>query len=183
VCDCTGGTPVIEGYASVFSTPTTIAGSFRVVVRPGCFARAIREKQGVVALREHDMTHVIGRTTNRTLDLMEDAHGLHFRATLPKTQDAKDLLQLVKDNYVNQASFGFLAVRQNWIDPDDVYANEDEDDLPLRELLDCDLKDVSVCAYGAYPTTSVSAPDVRSILFPEGLPAVIAAHQRVRTLN
>ena len=45
---------IIRGHAAVFNEETVIGNFFREVVKPGAFKRAIKEKQDVRALENHD---------------------------------------------------------------------------------------------------------------------------------
>jgi uncharacterized protein len=187
------GRKEISGYTTLFNRVTTVAHSFREVIKPGCFARALREKQDVRELINHDPSKIIGRTKNNSLSLEEDGRGLRFRCVLPDTTDGRDAYTMVKDGLLDSCSFSFLAVRQRWLDPDDPGYNNpnyifdgdegDEDNsLQLRELADVDLLDSSLVCFPQYSGTSASVVDSRS-LFPEGIPSVVISHQRVRVLT
>src|SRR5437879_6424005 len=81
----------IEGYAAVFNVSSHDLGGFIEQVKPGAFSRAIKTKQDVRALINHNPDMVIGRTKSGTLSLAEDSKGLYFVAALPNTQYARDL--------------------------------------------------------------------------------------------
>ncbi|MBC7107023.1 MAG: HK97 family phage prohead protease, partial [Firmicutes bacterium] len=146
-----GGQPVIRGYAAVFDSPSEHLGSFREIIRRGAFARSIKEGD-VRALWNHDSNYVLGRTKNGTLKLKEDIHGLAVEILPPDTQFARDFVESIRRGDVDQMSFGFRAVRDNW------YTSDGE---TLRELVDVELYDVSPTAFPAYPQTSVT---VRTVL-------------------
>lgn len=142
----------ISGHAAVFDRETVIAGFFREVIRRGAFKRAIREKQDVALLLNHEPDTVMARTSNRTLTLREDDDGLFFEATLdPRDSDAQRTFAKIERGNITQMSFGFMAKREVWTEPDDA------PELPLRELLDVDLWDVSPVTYPAYDDTDVQA--------------------------
>jgi hypothetical protein len=147
--------PVIRGHAAVFNEEAIIAGFFREVVKPGAFKRAIKEKQDVRALENHDANRVIGRTVAGTLEIWEDKRGLAIEVTPPDTQVANDLLENIRLGNVDQMSFAFTAVEEKWI--------EKKDEIALRELIDVDLYDVSVVTYPAYEGTSVGLRSAESI--------------------
>jgi len=138
---------IIEGYAAVFNQWSEDLGFFRERIRPGAFSKTIREAD-IRALFNHDPNYVLGRNRSGTLDLLEDDHGLQFRVTPPEAQWAQDLYSSVKRGDIDQASFGFGTVRDEW--------NHDADPVE-RELIELRLYDVSVVTYPAYPQTSVSA--------------------------
>jgi HK97 family phage prohead protease len=137
----------IEGYASVFNEETDIGGMFREVVRPGAFKRAIKEKQDVRALWNHNPDHIIGRTKAGTLSLQEDKRGLWISIDPPDTQFSRDLMESIKRGDVDQMSFAFRAVEEQW--------TERKGEPSLRELVDLDLFDVSPVTYPAYEGTQV----------------------------
>jgi hypothetical protein len=82
------------------------------------------------------------------LTLTEDERGLRFDAELADTQEARDIYTLVNRGDVDQMSFAFRVIRQNW--------NKDKSERTLTEVSLSD-GDISVVTYPAYPTTSVEA--------------------------
>lgn len=145
----------IEGYASVFNEETDIGGMFREVVRPGAFKRAIKEKQDVRALWNHNPDHIIGRTKAGTLSLQEDKKGLRISIDPPDTQFARDLMESIRRGDVDQMSFAFRAVEEQW--------TERKGEPSLRELVDLDLYDVSPVTYPAYEGTQVGLRSAESV--------------------
>lgn len=145
----------IEGYASVFNEETDIGGMFREVVRPGAFGRAIKEKQDVRALWNHNPDHIIGRTKAGTLSLQEDKKGLRISIDPPDTQFARDLMESIRRGDVDQMSFAFRAVEEQW--------TERKGEPSLRELVDLDLYDVSPVTYPAYEGTQVGLRSAESV--------------------
>ena len=123
---------------------------FRERIAAGAFDTAVKEDD-VRALFNHDPNYVIGRTTAGTLALSQDAEGLRYEATPPDTQWARDLLVTVGRGDVNQSSFGFSVVREEWTRP------ENRAELPLRTILEARLFDVSPVTYPAYEETSAEA--------------------------
>jgi HK97 family phage prohead protease len=138
---------VIEGYAAVFNQWSENLGFFREKVRKGAFAKTIQESD-IRALFNHDPNYVLGRTRSDTLELMEDNKGLEFRLKPPNTTYANDLLESIDRKDIDQASFGFETIKDEW--------NRNADPLE-RELIEVKLFDVSVVTYPAYPQTNVSA--------------------------
>jgi len=140
--------PKITGYAAVFNTWADIGGWFRESIKPGAFAKTIREAD-VRALWNHDPNYVLARNKAGTLRLSEDAKGLAVEIDPVDSLWANDLVKSMKRGDVNQMSFGF-TVNKEEIDP-----MKDE-----RVLVDVSLFDVSVVAFPAYPTTNAQ---VRSL--------------------
>lgn len=136
----------IEGYAAVFNQWADL-GFFREKVRAGAFKKTIKEAD-IRALFNHDPNYVLGRNKAKTLDLAEDKHGLHFRIDPPNTNWANDLATSIKRDDINQASFGFATIRDQW--------NHDTDPAE-RELVEVRLFDVSVVTFPAYEQTAVTA--------------------------
>lgn len=143
-----GEPPQIWGYASVFDRETDL-GSFREVVRRGAFADYLKGSGDVVALLNHDANHVLGRRSASTLRLWEDVTGLKVQIAPPDTQSGRDTLALIKRGDIKGMSFGFRTKKDAW--------DYQRKDMPLRELLQVDLFDVSAVTYPAYPDTSVAA--------------------------
>ena len=137
----------IEGYAAVFNQWSEIMWSFKERIKPGAFKKTIKDAD-IRALFNHDPNYVLGRNKSETLELSEDSKGLQFRVTPPDAQWANDLYASVKRGDIDQASFGFEAVRDEW----------DHNKEPAeRDLIEVKLFDVSIVTYPAYPQTSVSA--------------------------
>lgn len=132
---------VLEGYAAVFNSETEIA-DFREQVAPGAFSNAL--DQDVRFLLNHDGVP-FARTSNGSLQLTEDDHGLHYRAELIDTQSGRDLYAMVKRGDLNESSFAFTINDEDW-----------KDDLRTIRSVG-KLFDVSVTTYGAYPQTSAEA--------------------------
>ena len=145
----------IVGYAAVFDEPTNIGGMFDEVVRQGAFARAIKEKQDVRALWNHDANFVLGRTKAGTLKLEEDRKGLWIEIDPPNTQAAHDLMESMRRGDVDQMSFAFRAVEETW--------TERKDEMTLRELKDVDMYDISAVTYPAYEGTQVGLRSAESV--------------------
>lgn len=158
VVEKTDEPPVIEGHAAVFDLLSVDLGGFRERVRKGAFAKTIAEAD-IRALWNHDMNFVLGRTKSRTLELKEDDRGLWIRAYPPATALVQDLvLTPIRRGDVDQMSFMFDVVRQEWI--------ENEGEMPVRDLVETRLYDVSPVTFPAYPQTDVM---VRSALASVGI--------------
>jgi HK97 family phage prohead protease len=139
-----------EGYAALFNSWSEDLGGFREQVAPGAFTKAL-VTDDVRALVNHNPDMVLGRNRSGTLTLTEDERGLHFDVVAPDTQWARDLRESVKRGDINQCSFGFLCLRDDWRTAD----GKDE-----RTLLECRLFDVSIVTYPAYESTQASARDI-----------------------
>ncbi|MFZ4773942.1 MAG: HK97 family phage prohead protease [Terrimicrobiaceae bacterium] len=146
VVDGTADQPtLIEGYAAVFNALSEDLGGFREMIHPGAFAKTIKEAD-VRALINHDPAMVIGRTKNHTLTMKEDIHGLRVAITPPDTSYARDLVASLRRGDIDQMSFGFETVRDEW------HITNDE---VMRALVEVRLFDVSPVTFPAYPQTTV----------------------------
>jgi HK97 family phage prohead protease len=166
----------VSGYAARYNSLSGDLGGFREKIAPGAFSRILSTGPDVVALRNHDANHVLGRTTSGTLELRSDDQGLAFSVLLPNTTAGKDTFESVKRQDLAGCSFAFnLGKRSDGsaMDSFEEIEDEDEKDLGLRgktkgkktlvRVLNdfAALMDVSICTYPSYQATSVSA-EVRS---------------------
>jgi len=142
-------TPTFSGYAAVFDSLSEDLGGFRETINPGAFRDSVGVDD-VRALFNHDPNYVLGRNRSGTLRLVEDEKGLRFDVEAPDVQWARDLAESVQRGDIDQCSFGFYCQDSAW---------RDQDGTPVRELRKCQLFDVSIVTYPAYPDTSA---DVRS---------------------
>lgn len=138
--------PRIEGYAAVFDVQSEDLGGFREVIRAGAFAKTIKESD-IRALWNHAPEYPLGRVRAGTLQLEETDRGLAFSLIPPNTQYARDLLVSMQRGDVDQMSFGFEAIRDEW-------AEAPAGGLPIRTLLEVRLYDISPVTFPAYPQTS-----------------------------
>lgn len=142
--DATG----IVGYAAVFGRAYDVAGGppvgFVEVVRPGAFAKTLRE-QDVRLLLNHDGLP-LARTSSGTMRLSEDDHGLRVEVDELDTHNPRvaELLSGMRRGDVSEMSFAFRAIRDNW-----------DADFTRRELVEVHLLEVSVVAFAANPSTTV----------------------------
>jgi hypothetical protein len=88
--------------------------------------------------------------------LSQDVVGLHFRARLPETSAANDLLTLLRNQTMSQCSFGFIVPPGGDVWNKRIHNGVTRD---FREIQDCDLLDVSCVTYPAYDATSAGVDD------------------------
>jgi HK97 family phage prohead protease len=139
--------PVIKGHAAVFNEFTDIGGMFREQVLPGAFKRAIKEDD-VRALFNHDANFVLGRNTAGTLRMKEDKQGLSIEIDPPNTQAANDLMVSMERGDIDQMSFAFKTIKEDW-------RMGEDGELDERDLKEVKLFDVSPVTYPAYDGTDV----------------------------
>lgn len=140
------GKRTLIGYAAVWNSDTTIGDYFVERIAPGAFSKAIGGD--ILALYDHDMGRVLGRTRSKTLRLSEDNHGLKVEIDVPDTSDGNDLWTLVDRGDVAGMSFSFRATKQEW---------DESGDVPHRTVIEAELYEVTATANPAYPDTSLAA--------------------------
>lgn len=148
--------PKIKGMAAMFDKLSADLGGFREKIAPGAFAKTLQEAD-VRALWNHNPDFVLGRSKSGTLELAETDRGLAVVNEPPDTTWARDLLTTMRRGDVDQMSFGFQAVADEW---------DNDPKIPVRTLKEVKLFDVSVVTFPAYPQTSVK---VRSVLVQAGI--------------
>jgi HK97 family phage prohead protease len=139
----------LNGYASTFDTPYEMYdmfGAYTEVVRQGAFSKTLADGPDVAYLANHEGL-TMARTNSGSLRLTQDATGLLTSATVNTTRsDVRDLVAAVEDGDVDQMSFAFRVVRQEW--------SPDFDQRDMIEL-NIDRGDVSAVNFGASPNTNV----------------------------
>lgn len=151
--------PKIVGYTAVFGVRTTIPsmfGEFEEVIDKGAFRRAIREKQDVRALRNHDADNLLGRTTSKTLRIEEDDIGLKIEVDPPDTTIGRDTVESIRRGDLSGMSFAFVVRAEKWI-------NGEDGQPDLRIIKDVDLYDVGPVTYPAYEQTSADLREATEI--------------------
>jgi len=146
----------IVGYAAVFynGKPETQYELWPGLVERidrAAFDRAIREKQDVVGLFNHDANQVLGRVSAGTLKLSADAIGLKYEITVGQSSVAQDVYDFIKRREVIGSSFSFSSVQT-------LYSIDGE--LEVRTLLDVDLYDLGPVTWPAYVGTTAEASPV-----------------------
>jgi hypothetical protein len=158
--------PHMRGYAAVFNSLSEPLGQWgapiREKIRPGAFARTLKQAD-IRALLNHDPNYVLGRNKVGTLSLAEDARGLAVDIQPPDTQWARDLTASMKRGDIDQMSFGFQIVKDEWEKGKDASGAE----TVTRTLVEVKLFDVSVVTFPAYPSTSAGVRDMWSVMAAE----------------
>jgi HK97 family phage prohead protease len=151
----------LTGYIARFNTESNPLfdrvvykdGPFVEVIKPGAFSRTLRESQDIPALFNHQMSQVLGRTSSRTLKLVEDEVGLFFDVELPDTSLGHDTREMVRRGDIRGCSWGMYVVK------DEILVRQG---APLlRSVYDLDLFEVSpACTVPAYDSSSVELRDM-----------------------
>lgn len=148
----------IRGYAAKFNSLSEDLGGFRELLAPGAFRAALRKSPDVRLLFNHNADFVLGRTASGTLELREDATGLHVFAQVDRSISwVNDLRTSMQRGDIDQMSFAFTVA------PDgDTWAVA-EDGTVVRTI-NADgvdgLYDVSVVTYPAYTSTTVNMREI-----------------------
>jgi HK97 family phage prohead protease len=137
----------IRGYAITFDQLSVDLGGFRERIRPRAVARTLRDGLDVRALIDHDVSKILGRQSAGTLRLHADHRGLLAEIDPPDTQPGRDILVSVGRGDVRGMSFAFRALEDEW---------RMEHGEPVRDVLDMEIREVSIVSFPAYPSTSVS---------------------------
>lgn len=145
----------IVGHAAVFDQLSEDLGGFREKIAPGTFAETIKTDD-VRALFNHSPDWVLGRKKAGTLRLAEDKIGLKIEIDPPDTGFARDLAESISRGDIDQMSFGFRTISDEW--------EQEDEQIPIRTLTKVQLLDVSPVTFPAYPDTDVGLRSLQAIL-------------------
>ena len=96
------------GYATTFDAPYKLFEIDNVCYYEKIDRHALDDADMSDVIMQYDhMGHVLARTSNSTLTLEPDNHGLRVKADLSKTQNARDLLEEIKEGLVTKMSWSF----------------------------------------------------------------------------
>lgn len=153
-----GATLTFDGYASTTETAYEVFGGapygWNETMARGAFKKTIAERADVSFLVNHEGIS-LARTKSGTLKLSEDDTGLRAVASLdPKSNAVNDLRSAVSRGDVDEMSFGFRVVQDEWTDEEG--RASDRNVGVNRRILEVNMNkgDVSAVNYGANPTTS-----------------------------
>ena len=138
---------VINGYFSVFNSNYEIWEGATESIDEHAFDNALSDD--IRCLIDHDTRLVLGRNKAGTLTLKVDSRGLWGEVVInPNDQDAMNLYERVKRGDVDQCSFGFDILSEEFTD------NGDSIHWTIKSAK---LYEVSIVTFPAYSDTSVSA--------------------------
>ena len=125
----------IEGYVNAverLSKPITERlGTFRERVKAGTFSKALKRAEDIRILSNHEWEKDLGGIKDGNLKLEEDSIGLRAEADI---YDAEVMEDAKAGNLVGW-SFGFYPLESR---------DTSEDGMPIKELIDIDLREVSL---------------------------------------
>lgn len=150
-----GGKSAMTGYGAVFynsadpGTEYALWDDMVERIMPGAFDRALREKQDVRCLFNHDTDNLLGRSSSGTLRMSVDAKGLFYDCDLPETQGGKDVGVMLARGDLNGSSFSFRAMKKT-------FKEEVRNGRPyyIREVEDVDVYDVGPVTFPAYDAST-----------------------------
>ena len=146
---------VLIGYAAVYGVlsepliePNAKGDLVRFVERihPGAFGRSIARRD-VHAYWDHFTDKLLGRTSNGTLELVEDGKGLRYTIHLPDISLGRDAAYYVARRDVFGASLAFVGTREEW---------NTDGPIAIREVYEGEVLEVSPCKDPAYLETSAA---------------------------
>jgi HK97 family phage prohead protease len=131
-----GDSVEIDGYVNAVERKSkplwSRMGRFLERICKGAFSKALSRNDNVRILLNHDKSRDLGGQKDGNLELCEDSIGLRARATITDPE----VVQKAKDGNLVGWSFGFYDR--------DVLCHTDEDGMPLRDVRDLDLEEVSL---------------------------------------
>lgn len=141
------GEMYISGYFAVFNSEYEMWPGAVESIADTAFDGALADD--IRCLIDHETRLVLGRNKAGTLTLKVDARGLWGEVKInPNDQDAVNLYERVKRGDVDQCSFGFDILDEEF---------EDRGDSVKWTIKKVKLYEVSVVTFPAYEETSVSA--------------------------
>jgi HK97 family phage prohead protease len=140
----------VRGYAAVYDVLSHDLGGFRTKIDSHALDEVLAAEPDVHFVWDHDTRYVGARTTNGTLDLSSDDHGLFIEARVGNYSWAKDLRVGLERGDLDQGSVAIGIAEDHW--------EIDDSDEIIRTVMKADgLYDVTVTAQGAFPQTSLAA--------------------------
>lgn len=136
-----------EGYAALFNVLSEKYWGYREQFAQGAFIESI-SNDDIRALFDHDAANVLGRNLANTLELSEDEKGLKVKIMAPQSTWVQDLANSVERGDINQMSFGFYPVKDEW--------NREDPENEIRTHTKVELLEVSIVTFPAYPETEIN---------------------------
>lgn len=143
---------VFDGYASVTETAYEMWdfwGPYTEIISAGAFADTLaRADLDVPLVLQHQQLRRIARTTNGSLTLTEDDHGLHVLADLdPADQDVAYIAPKLRSGLIDEMSFAFRIDAGQW--------SPDYTEYRITKT-DIHRGDTAIVGFGANPATAGS---------------------------
>lgn len=145
------GRLIISGYRIVYNSEYKKSEWEIETIAPGAFDEAIRTRDRILCLYNHDTNIILASTRTGTLILRSDDHGVWFEAYIdPEDLDARNAYIRIKNNLIENCSFGFI--------PERIERTYDyESDIVIENIVKGDLREISPVRFARYEATSVAA--------------------------
>lgn len=155
---------IVSGYATTFNQPYELYrwayDGHVYIVNEQVDARAFDDCDMADVVMQYDHEgRVFARTSNGTLELATDQHGLHVRADLGGTEIGRDLYEEIEGGYTTKMSFGFRVAEDK---REETIERNEETGVTTTTVLRTITKisklyDVSAVSLPANDATSISA--------------------------
>lgn len=155
---------IVSGYATTFNQPYELYrwayDGHVYIVNEQVDARAFDDCDMADVVMQYDHEgRVFARTSNGTLELATDQHGLHVRADLGGTEIGRDLYEEIEGGYTTKMSFGFRVAEDK---REETRERNEETGVTTTTVLRTITKisklyDVSAVSLPANDATSISA--------------------------
>lgn len=147
----------VRGYATTFNSPYTLYEDKDMILQEVIDRDALKDTDMSDIIMQYDHEgRVFARTSNNTLTVMPDDHGLAVEADLGGTDLGRGLFQEIKGGYTNKMSWGFSVNKDK-----DEWRSETAPDgrsLETRVIKSVrKLYDVSAVSLPANDATEISA--------------------------
>lgn len=147
----------VEGYAAVFNQKTLLWESpysgtkYYEVIDPAAVDSNTDMSDVILRYNHSDAALILARTSNDTLKVSVDEHGVKIEADIAPTTAGRDIYQLIKRGDINKMSFAFGVDKDVW-ESDTV---EKEETRTIKHI--SMLVDASPVDFPAYDGTNISA--------------------------
>lgn len=147
---------IVEGYATTFNQIYQLYSGRYYRVNEQIDPHAFDECDMSDVIMQYDHNgRVFARTSNKTLTLTVDKHGLKIRADLSGTEIGRQLYEEIKGGYTSKMSFGFVVAEDKREETEDY---ENDVVTVLRTITKISkLYDVSAVSLPANDATEISA--------------------------
>ena len=173
----------VEGYASTFNEPYTMADNERLLLREQVDPHAFDETEMDDVIMQYDhVGRVFARKRNGTLEVTVDDHGLKIRARLDGTEIGRQLYEEIRGGYTDRMSFGFSVPK----DGERVEKANGEDGRihALRTITRVrKLYDVSAVSLPANDATEISARSLSEGVIAQAMEEFHAQEERQRKIE
>jgi len=137
-----------SGYAAKYDSESQYMG-FIEILRPGVFKKTLNENRNIVATYNHNPDSLLATIKAGTLRLENREDGLWFELDIPDTTVGRDTLALVERGDLFGCSFTMWVMKDEW--------RWDDQDVPIREITEAKLTEISIVINPAYLDTEVEA--------------------------